>query len=147
MSLNPTITYYGASCEGAFGEWFTNVVVSGGTGTPNVSYRLLWSFSSSKVARPIGQITSHPGKDRNLVLTINNGVYTIAGTTAKHIHVRARGTLNVALAGTALAPTLVFTETGLTNAERALKIVSPFSTSSGQPYAVPIKIVSSFPSC
>jgi hypothetical protein len=60
--------------------------------------------------------------------------------------VTATGTLKVKLSGSASSPTLTFTESGLSAAERQLGLVSPFDHG-GRPLVVPIQHVKSLPGC
>lgn len=146
--LPRTTTYYGASCSGPVGEWFLNVVVAGPKNSPRVSYRLQWTFSSSTtVAKPIGAVFVNGVNGRQFRITVANGVYMIAGNTASGMSVSGRGSLTVSLTGTSAAPTLTFTERGLSSTESALGLVSPFATVSGQPYSVPVTSAKSFPQC
>src|SRR5438045_1544811 len=53
-----TIVFYGASCSGAHGSWFLNVVEGGGNSELRPSYSLRWTFAAgSTIARPSGTVT------------------------------------------------------------------------------------------
>lgn len=142
-----TTTYYGASCTGAVGQWFLNVVVAGPKNAPRVSYRLQWSFASlATIAKPIGAIFVNGVNGRQYKITLSDGVYRISGKTASGTAVSGQGSLTIALTGTQAAPTITFTEKGLANTESALGLVSPFAAS-GKPYSVPITTVKTFSQC
>jgi hypothetical protein len=143
----PTTVFYGASCSGVYGSWFFNVVEGGGNSELRPSYALRWSFGpGSKLAKPSGSITVPPTASAQITLTLNEGKLSLTGTRKPNARVTATGTLVVELSGSATAPELKFTETGLTKAESSLGLVSPFNVG-GSPLTVPIKIVKAMSGC
>jgi hypothetical protein len=146
-TLPPFTVFYGASCTGLHGSWFFNAVEGGGNAQLRPSYSLKWSFSpGSTVAKPSGQVVISPTDTAQVAITLNEGALSLDGTRKPNVHVSATGTLVVELSGSASAPTLTFTETGLLQAENALGLVSPFDVG-GQPLTVPVKMVETMQGC
>jgi hypothetical protein len=136
-TLPPITVLYGASCSGVYGSWFFNAVEAGAGDQLSPSYSVKWSFTpGSVVAKPSTQVT----------LTLVDGTLNLNGTRKPNTRVTATGTLVVELSGSATAPELKFTETGLTKAESSLGLVSPFNVG-GSPLTVPIKIVKTMTGC
>jgi hypothetical protein len=79
-------------------------------------------------------------------MTLDNGVLRVTGTAPDGTKVSATGALNVGVSQTGSASTLTLTETGLSTAEKTLKISSPFDVN-GHPMTVPVRIVHSATSC
>ena len=143
----PTTVFYGASCSGVYGSWFFNVVEGGGNSELRPSYALRWSFGpGSKLAKPSGSITVPATATAQITLTLNEGKLSLTGTRKPNTRVAATGTLVVELSGTATAPELKFTETGLTKAESSLGLVSPFNVG-GSPLIVPVQTVKAMSGC
>jgi hypothetical protein len=146
-TVKPVTVFYGASCSGVHGKWFFNAVEGGPNDELHPSYSLNWSFGSdSTVARPDGRIDVTATSTTQVVLTLTNGRLSLTGSRQPKTHVVATGTLVVEVTGTATAPALKFTETGLVKAENALGLASPF-TVNGQPLTVPIKTVQTLVGC
>lgn len=146
-NLPPSTVFYGASCQGLRGFWFLNAVEGGGNDQLRPSYALQWSFSpDSVVAKPSGRVAVASTTTTDVSVTLTAGNLTIKGTRKPNVHVSASGTLQVQLTGTSSAPTLTFTETGLTQAESNLGLVSPFNVG-GQPLVVPVKTVTTMTGC
>lgn len=146
-SLPPLTVFYGASCSGPRGVWFFNAVEGGGNDQLRPSYQLRWTFATgSAAAAPSGNVVISPTSTTDVTITLNAGTLTIKGTRKPSTHVSASGTLQVQLTGTSGAPTLTFTETGLTKAESDLGLVSPFDAG-GQPLVVPITTVKTMTGC
>jgi hypothetical protein len=122
-------------------------VEGGGNDQLRPSYSLRWSFAAgSAVAKPSGRIDIQPTASTQASLTLNQGTLSLTGTRKPNVRVAATGTLVVEVSGTATAPTLKFTETGLAKAESALGLVSPFDVG-GQPLIVPVKTVKTMSNC
>jgi hypothetical protein len=146
-TVKPVTVFYGASCSGVYGNWFFNAVVGGPNDELHPSYSLSWSFTpGSAVAKPDGRIDVTATSSTQIALTLTNGRLSLTGTRKPKTHVAATGTLVVEVAGTATAPALKFTETGLLKAENALGLASPF-TVNGQALIVPVKTVSTMVGC
>jgi hypothetical protein len=146
-TVKPVTVFYGASCSGVRGAWFFNAVVGGPNDELHPSYSLNWSFApDSTVAKPDGRIDVTATSSTQIALTLTNGRLSLTGTRKPKTHVAATGTLVVEVTGTATAPALKFTETGLLKAENALGLVSPF-TVNGQPLTVPVKTVPAMVGC
>jgi hypothetical protein len=146
-NLPPATVFYGASCTGPRGFWFFNAVEGGGNDQLRPSYALQWSFEpGSTLAKPSGRIAVASTTTTDVTVTLIDGTLTVKGTRKPNVHVSASGTLQVQLTGTSSNPTLTFTETGLTQAESALGLVSPFNADA-QPLVVPIKTVKTMTSC
>src|SRR5260370_10567023 len=138
---------YGASCSGVYGSWFFNAVEAGAGDQLSPSYSVKWSFTpGSVVAKPSGRIVIPPTTSTQVTLTLVDGTLNLNGTRKPNTRVTATGTLVVELSGTATAPELKFTETGLTKAESSLGLVSAFNVG-GSPLTVPIKIVKTMSGC
>ncbi len=144
----PALTvFYGASCSGVYGTWFFNAVEGGGTDQLRPSYALSWSFTpGSTAAKPSGRIVIPPISSTQVTLTLDQGTLTLTGTRKPNVQVAATGTLVVELSGPTTAPVLKFTETGLSQSESALGLVSPFDVN-GQPLTVPVKTVKTMVGC
>ena len=95
---------------------------------------------------PNGSVSIAATSTTNVSLTIANGALHLTGTQQPSTHVDATGTLEVRLAGPAAAPTLVFTEAGLSHAEQAVGLVSPFEVNGGS-LTVPVTPVKNLPAC
>lgn len=136
----------GASCEGPRGSWFFHAIEQGAPAQLRPNYSLRFSFSStSSTAAPNGQISIPPTTDTTLTMSLSDGVLKLTGTHAGK-PVSAAGTLSVALTGTSAAPTLTFTESGLTAAEAGVGLTSPFAVG-GAPLVLPIKTVTTLSGC
>jgi hypothetical protein len=148
VRTNPRVAvFYGASCSGVDGDWFLNVAEEGPAGAPHPAYSLRWTFSgTSSVARPNGTVSISPGADSAMSMTIEQGVVTLKGTTAAGIQESGIGTLTVALTQSSGEPALELTETGLSEVEGALGLLSPFG-SNGRSETVPIKVEKNFAGC
>ncbi len=145
--LPPITVLYGASCSGVYGSWFFNAVEAGGSDELHPSYSLTWSFTpASVVAKPSGRIVIPPTTSAQVTLTVVDGTLNLNGTRKPNTRVTATGTLVVELSGSATAPELKFTETGLTKAESSLGLVSPFNVG-GSPLTVPVKTVKTMSGC
>jgi hypothetical protein len=146
-TVPPVTAFYGASCSGVYGSWFFNAVEGGPNDELHPSYSLSWSFTpGSAVARPDGRIDIPATSTAQVGLTLTQGKLSLTGTRKPKLQVTAGGTLKVEVTGTATAPALKFTETGLSKAENALGLVSPF-TVDGQPLTVPVKTVPTMVGC
>jgi hypothetical protein len=121
------------------------VTEGGPNGIPHPAYGLSWSFSKNKSsADPNGTISVSSAKP--ITMKLYQGLLTVKGTGTDGSPVSAAGTLLVRLTGTSNAPTLTITESGLTQAEHALGIVSPFDIN-GEAAVVPIKHTTTFRGC
>jgi hypothetical protein len=146
-TVKPVTVFYGASCSGVHGSWFFNAVEGGPNDELHPSYSLNWSFApDSMMAKPDGRIDVTATSSTQIALTLTNGRLSLTGTRKPKTHVAATGTLVVEVTGTATAPALKFTETGLLKAENALGLTSPFMVN-GQPLTVPIKTVQTLVGC
>ena len=87
-----------------------------------------------------------PGSSSQATGTLSNGVLKISGKTSTHESVSGQGTLSVQLSGTAAAPTLTVSETGLTTLEQKLGMTSPFIVN-GEPLTVPIQMTPKVAGC
>jgi hypothetical protein len=147
-SLPPPTVFYGATCSGVHGAWFFNAVEGGGNGTLRPSYHLRWTFTGNATsANPSAQSISVPRtKNATVTMTLSDGVLKLKAVRKPKGTVTATGALKVKLSGSASAPTLTFTETGLSGAERQLGLVSPFDHG-GRPLVVPIQHVKSLRGC
>jgi hypothetical protein len=146
-TLPPFTVFYGASCSGVHGTWFFNVVEGGGNDQLRPSYSLHWSFTSgSTIAKPSARIVIAPTDSAQVTLTLDQGTMSLTGTRKPNTQISAVGTLVVELSGPTSAPVLKFTETGLSEAESALGLVSPFNVD-GQPLTVPVETVKTMVGC
>ena len=146
-SLPQNTVFYGASCSGPRGVWFFNATEGGGNDQLRPAYQLHFAFSSDPaVAAPSGNVVVSPTSTTDVTITLDAGKLTIKGTRKPNVHVTASGRLQVELTGTSGAPTLTFTETGLTKAESDLGLVSPFDVG-GKPLVVPITTVKTMTGC
>ena len=146
-SLPAPTVFYGASCSGVYGSWFFNAVEGGSDTDLRPSYHLLWSFApGSTTAMPNGSVSIAATNTTTIFLTITNGTLHLTGTQQPSTHVDATGTLQIQLSGSASAPTLTFTEAGLSKAEQAVGLLSPFDVN-GQPLTVPVTTVKNLPAC
>lgn len=142
----PVTVFYGASCTGVHGSWFLNATQGGTTAVAHDDFDLRWLFASkSSVAMPSGTVTAS-GPGEKISVTIAGGHLTIAGTTAGKVTVQAAGTLSVGITGSAAAPKLTITETGLAAAEHALGLTSPFDAE-GHPLTLSAKVVHRLAGC
>lgn len=138
---------YGAACAGLRDTWFLNITEGGGNDVIRPAYKLKWSFlHGATTAEPDGTIVTNAAGGETVKLTLAKGALVLSGTDSQGKPVDAAGTLSVSISGTSTAPTLVFTETGLSSAESQLQLSSPFDTN-GQPLVVPITMTSHFASC
>lgn len=138
-TLPPSTVFYGASCSGVRGAWFLNAVEGGGNDQLRPSYSLRWRFSPGQaVALPSGRIVMNSTDSARATLTLERGTMTLQGSRGSGMTVSAAGTLTVQVSGTPTSPTLTFTETGLSDAEAAIGLVSPFDVG-GEPLTVPIR--------
>ncbi len=146
-TLPPITVLYGASCSGVYGAWFFNAVEAGAGDQLSPSYSVKWSFTpGSVVAKPSGRIVIPPTTSTQVTLTLVDGTLNLNGTRKPNTRVTAAGTLVVELSGSATAPELKFTETGLTKAESSLGLVSPFNVG-GSPLIVPVQTVKAMSGC
>lgn len=146
QQLSQVTILTGASCEGPRGSWFFHAIEQGAPTQLRPNYSLRFNFSATATtAAPNGQISIPPTTDTTLTMTLNDGALRLTGTHAGK-PVTASGTLSVALTGTAAAPSLTFTESGLTPAEASVGLASPFSVG-GAPLVLPIKTVTSLTGC
>lgn len=146
-TLPPITVFYGASCSGVYGSWFFNAVEAGSSDQLSPSYSVKWSFTpGSAVAKPSGRIVIPPTTSTQATLTLVDGTLNLSGTRKPNTRVTATGTLVVELSGTATAPELKFTESGLTKAESSLGLVSPFNVG-GSPLIVPVNTVKTMSGC
>jgi hypothetical protein len=108
---------------------------------------LRWSFAQgSTTAMPSGNVVIQPTDSTQATLTLNQGTLSLTGTRKPDVRVAATGTLVVEISGTASAPALQFTETGLAGAESQIGLVSPFDVG-GQPLVVPVTTVKKMDGC
>lgn len=135
----------GASCQGVRGSWFFHAIEQGAPAQLRPNYSLRFAFSAATTAAPNGEISIPPTTDTTLTMTLKDGAIQLSGTHAGK-PVSASGTLSVALTGTPAAPSLTFTESGLTAAETSVGLSSPF-TVGGAPLVLPIKTVTTLTGC
>jgi hypothetical protein len=145
------VGFYGASCIGAFGDWFLKVMQEGNSDQLRATYDLHWTSSSGSAARPSGSVTVQPTTGAksasSVTITINNGQMTIEGTQEpSKTPIKATGTLTVRILNTQSIQTLEITESGLSSAKRALGLNSPFSYN-GQPLRLSIRKVQVLVGC
>lgn len=141
------VQYFGQSCQGLHGAWYLNVSQGGGALVIRPSYRLNWSFEGgSTLARPTGSVDFVSGGRLQATGTLNDGVLSVTGTGSTGPPVSGQGTLTVQLTGSAKAPTLTVTETGLTTLEQKLGFQSPFVINGG-PVTIPIQFVTTAAGC
>lgn len=147
-SLPPTTIFYGASCSGIHGDWFFNAVEGGGTTALRPSYALVWSFAGGATSAKLNarSITVPATTTTTVTITLSDGTIKIHGLRKPNVTETATGSLVVKLTGSTSSPSLTFTETGLSAAEKKLGLVSPFDVG-GQPLVVPIKHVKSLVGC
>jgi hypothetical protein len=112
------------------------------------SYHLRWSFAAgSTAARPSALSIDVPStKSTMLTMSLSNGALKLSGVRKASPPVTATGTLMVKVTGPASAPSLMFTESGLSTAEQQLGLVSPFNAG-GHPLVVPIQHVKTLAGC
>ena len=144
-NTRPTV-FYGASCTGIVGSWYLNVVQGGPNNLPRVAYKLSWQFPSvPSSVRPSGNVVVS-GSTTPITMTVSNGVVTLTGTAQNGSPVNATGSLVVAASGSHSGSILTVTESGLSQAENALGITSPFEVNS-QPVSVPVKTTATASTC
>ena len=137
--------FYGASCTGPVGDWFLNAT-QGGTKSDE-SFHLRWVFRSQpSVAMPSGTAKALGSAGQKISIAIVSGRVTISGTTAGGKPLRAAGRLSVQITGSASAPTLTITETGLAAVDDQLGLKSPFDLA-GRPVTLPVKVVHRLAGC
>jgi hypothetical protein len=143
----PQLTvFYGASCSGIHGSWFFNAVQGGGAAL-RPSYYLTWSFAGGVTsAKPSARIHVLPTTTTTVRLSLSDGTMKLSGRQTPGKRVTATGHLVVKLSGTASAPSLTFTESGLRAAERQLGLRSPFDAG-GHPLVVPVQHATSLAGC
>jgi hypothetical protein len=148
VRLSPVLTqFYGRSCQGLRGAWFLNIVQGGSDKILHPPYRLDWSFTDgSSVAQPTGGTTTAHAGLQDVTVTLTNGVLVISGTGPTGAKVSGQGTLSVQLSGSASAPSLTVTETGMTAVEQKLGLQSPFVVNGG-PVVVPVHISATAAGC
>jgi hypothetical protein len=148
VHTSPVLTqYYGQSCQGLHGAWYLNVSQGGGAQVLRPSFRLNWSFAEgSSLARPSGSVDFASTGRVQATGTLKDGVLSITSAGSSGSPVSGQGTLSVQLTGSAKAPTLTLTETGLTTLEEKLSFQSPFVTNGGS-VTIPIQIVTTAPGC
>jgi hypothetical protein len=148
LALAAPTFLYGASCSGIHGSWFLNAIEAGGKNALKPTYALQWSFKAgSTSAKPSARVIHvPPTNDATVKISLSDGTMKLSGARKSTGSVNATGTLLVQLTGTASAPSLTFTESGLSAAEQSLGLTSPFNAG-GQPLVVPIKHVNSLPGC
>jgi hypothetical protein len=144
----PHVTvFYGASCTGPNGTWYLNVTQGGPNSAPRPSYKLQWAFlHPESTAHPNGLINVSTPAGETIAMTLANGVLRLTAHRPHAPDLRAAGTLAVGISQTGSGLSLTFTETGLTAAEHALGISSPFGPD-GKPATVPVKLIHQFTSC
>jgi len=140
------ITYFGASCTGPEGTWFMNVVEAGPKSTLSPAYRLSWTFSGSKSARPSGTVISASPDGGSVRITLDRGTMRVNVVKPHHADVSGKGTLLVELSGTSMSPSLTFDETGLAGVEREIGLASPFFAD-GKPLRIPIESTTKLANC
>lgn len=147
-NLPPPAIFYGASCSGTHGDWFLNAVEGGGNQALRPSYALRWSFTPGATsARPSGLGIRVPKTQSTTVtMTLSNGTLQLRGVRKGHAPITGTGNLTVKLTGTTASPSLTFTQTGLSGAERQLGLVSPFNAG-GHPLVLPIRQVKKLSGC
>jgi hypothetical protein len=147
-SLPAVTILYGASCTGIHGDWFFNATEGGSNDALRPSYALLWSFKGGATsARPSARTISVPHtKTTKVSLTLSNGTMKLTGVRKPNTTVSATGSLIVRLSGSASSPSLIFVETGLSQAEHQLGLVSPFNAG-GRPLVIPIRHVNTLAGC
>jgi hypothetical protein len=139
--------FYGASCTGLHGAWFLNATQGGTNAVAHDDFYIRWLFPSmSSVAMPSGTVTASGGAIQKISVTVAGGHLTVTGTTAGGVSVQAAGTLQVQITGSASAPTLTITETGLAAAEHAFGLNSPFDAG-GHPVTLSVKVVHRLAGC
>lgn len=143
--------FYGASCSGLTGSWFLKIMEEGTATQLKPGYDLRWTFEQGVAsAKPSGTIvvpsSSGAGVSTGVSMTLANGKLTLRGTTTGGSAVDAVGSLVVRLSRAAAGPQLVFTETGLSEAEQELGLNSPFD-SAAQPLVIPVKTVKVMQGC
>jgi hypothetical protein len=143
--------FYGASCSGAYGDWFLKVMQEGSSDQLRADYNLHWTSSSGSSARPSGSATVLPTTGAktasNVTITIANGQMTLQGTQEpSKTPIKATGTLTVNIVNQQSFPTIEITETGLSGAESALGLNSPFNYK-GQPAHLLIRKVQVLVGC
>ena len=136
QQIQPT-GFYGASCTGNDGAWFLKIMQTGKSDELRANYDLHWSLSHGRPARPSGTVVVRPRSGAttasDVTITIVHGRVRVEGTEEpSKTSVTASGTLIVSLSNRPGFPTLTFVETGLTGAEAALGLNSPF-TFDGKP--------------
>jgi hypothetical protein len=148
LSLPAATILYGASCSGIHGSWFFNAVEGGSKNALRPSYALEWSFKGeSTSAKPSARIINVPATANTTVtMSLSDGNMKLSGMRKPNGPVTATGTLIVELTGTAVSPSLTFTESGLSAAEQSLGLTSPFNVG-GKPLVVPIQHVNTLPGC
>jgi hypothetical protein len=139
---SPRVTvFFGQSCAGADGTWYLNAVQGGASSVVHAAFYLRWSFApNSPVAQPNGKVVISGGTGVKITMTVEHGAERLAATRTGYSRVTGSGTLAVQLTGTRIAPTLTFTEHGLTTVERGLNLVSPFGVVGNQPLTLPISV-------
>lgn len=143
----PNTVFYGASCTGIDGSWFLNVVEAGASSTLRPSYHLRWTLApGATTAVPEGVVTIAATPTTTASLTLAQGRLHLTGTQKPDIQADATGTLSVSINRSASSPTLTLTEAGLTRAEQALGLVSPFNVN-GKPLTLPVQTVKSLRGC
>jgi hypothetical protein len=150
LSQVQPVGFYGASCSGAYGDWFLKVMQEGASDQLKADYNLHWTSTSGSVARPSGSVTVQPvtgaSSASDVTITIDNGKVTLQGTQEpSKTPIKATGTLTINILNQS-APTLEITESGLTEAERALGLNSPFNFN-GQPLHLSIRKVQVLVGC
>lgn len=143
---NPTV-FHGASCKGTTGTWYLNVTVGGPNNEPLPSYSLRWTFApGSSSAKPTGRISISSPNSQSISMALTDGTLRLTGTAPGGHQVSANGQLVVSFSQASAGTQLMITETGLSTAQAALGLPSPFSVHD-QPATVPIRTAHSVPGC
>lgn len=143
--------FYGASCSGAYGDWFLKIMQEGKADQLRANYYLHWTSSSGSAAHPSGSVVVRPVTGAktasHVTITINDGKMTIAGTAEpSKTQVKATGTLTVTVVSQKGSSSLELTESGLAKAEQQLGLNSPFNYK-GQPLQLLIRTVQVLVGC
>jgi hypothetical protein len=143
--------FYGASCSGAYGDWFLKIMQEGKSDELRVNYYLHWTSNSGSIERPNGSAIVRPATGAktasDVTISIKDGKMTLKGMAEpSKTPVSATGTLSVSVVNKPGFPNLQFTETGLSKAEQQLGLNSPFNYK-GQPLNLLIRKVQILVGC
>jgi hypothetical protein len=145
------VGFYGASCTGNYGDWYLKVMQEGKSDQLRAAYYLKWTSDNGTSVHPSGSVIVRPATGAahasHVTVTLDHGKMTLEGTEEpSKTHVMATGTLTVSVLPKKGFPTLQFAETGLTKAESALGLNSPFDYK-GQPLDLLIRQVQLLVGC